>query len=327
MTKYSIIIPVFNVETLLPRCVDSVLAQEYPDFEVLLVDDGSTDGSGRICDEYAGKDRRVKVIHQKNSGVSAARNTGLEHASGEFIVFADSDDCVGPRYLLDFCGCDSDYVCHGLTTYEEDGVEVSRTEMQETHLTASKDNLLNLLKQNYLSFICSKRFKQEIIERYKIRFTPNINYAEDTLFILDYLEHAEKISFFSANNYAYYRYASRETLSNRSSIERLGMVCVANAIICGRFFAKGSQEYNSLFYSRIGFPYVYYYANEFFKNGNHGLRTYQALKCFLNMDVTKEVVRFCPDALWKLPFGERVIRSCFTGNYIRLLIACLSTSH
>lgn len=317
------IVPVFNVENLLARCIESVLEQEYTDYELLLVDDGSTDNSGRICDEYAGKDHRVKVFHQKNSGVSAARNTGLEHASGEYIVFVDSDDRVGPRYLLDFCTCDADYVCHGLTTYHENGTEVSRMELQETHLTASKDNVLKLLKQNYLRFICAKRFKREIIEQHKIRFAVNINYAEDTLFILDYLDHAKKISLFPPNNYLYYRYASRETLSNKSSIARFGMVCVANAIICERFFAKDSREYDSLFYSRIGFPYVYYYAGTFFKNHHRGLRIYQALKCFLSMEDTKKVIRFCPDALWALPYNERTIVNCLHNNRLWLLLACL----
>lgn len=88
----SIIVPVYNVEKYLPQCVDSLLQQTYPNVEIVLVDDGSPDQSGRICDEYAAKDQRVKVIHQKNQGVSAARNNGMAAASGEWITFVDADD-------------------------------------------------------------------------------------------------------------------------------------------------------------------------------------------------------------------------------------------
>ena len=92
--KLSIIIPVYNVELYLPQAVESVLAQSFRDFELILVDDGATDGSGEICDRYAGEDSRVKVIHQKNAGVSAARNAGVAAAQGEYIGFTDSDDII-----------------------------------------------------------------------------------------------------------------------------------------------------------------------------------------------------------------------------------------
>lgn len=95
----SVIIPVYNVENYLRECIDSVLAQTYTELEVLLVDDGSTDGSGAICDEYARQDSRVRVIHQANGGLSAARNTGLRIARGQYISFVDSDDVVGAHFL------------------------------------------------------------------------------------------------------------------------------------------------------------------------------------------------------------------------------------
>ena len=88
----SVIVPVYNVEKYLCQCVDSILGQTYRDLEVILVDDGSPDGCPRICDEYARKDGRVKVIHKKNGGLSDARNAGLEMAGGEYVIFVDSDD-------------------------------------------------------------------------------------------------------------------------------------------------------------------------------------------------------------------------------------------
>lgn len=99
MSPISVIVPVYNVEKYLQRCVDSILAQTFTDYELILVDDGSPDRSGEICDEYAERDNRVRVIHQKNSGVSAARNNGVEVALGEYITFIDSDDWVHCEYL------------------------------------------------------------------------------------------------------------------------------------------------------------------------------------------------------------------------------------
>ena len=92
MAKFSIIVPVYNVEAYLIRCLDSLRTQTYGDYEALLVDDGSTDSSGRLCDEYAGRDGRFRVIHRINGGLAAARNTGLDAAGGKYIMFLDSDD-------------------------------------------------------------------------------------------------------------------------------------------------------------------------------------------------------------------------------------------
>ena len=95
----SIIVPVYNTERFLNRCIDSVLAQTYSDWELLLVDDGSTDSSGSICDEYATQDSRIRVFHKENGGVSSARNLGLDYARGEWITFVDSDDYIAPDMI------------------------------------------------------------------------------------------------------------------------------------------------------------------------------------------------------------------------------------
>lgn len=102
--KISVIVPVYNVEKYLSRCIDSILSQTFTDFELLLVDDGSTDKSGEICDEYAKTDARIKVFHTENRGVSAARNLGIKEASADWISFVDSDDWVEDKYLSDLYG-------------------------------------------------------------------------------------------------------------------------------------------------------------------------------------------------------------------------------
>ncbi len=114
--KYSIIVPVYNAETTLERCVKSILQQEFGDFELLLIDDGSTDKSGEICNQFATKDCRVKVAHQNNKGVSGARNLGLELAQGKRILFIDSDDYVENDYISTFEKMDKDLLITGHQT-------------------------------------------------------------------------------------------------------------------------------------------------------------------------------------------------------------------
>ena len=124
MPLLSIIVPVYNTATYLPACLDSILSQGFTDFEVLLVDDGSSDGSGAICDKYAEADSRVRVFHQENGGVSSARNLGLSQAKGEWIYFVDSDDEMLPdglQTLVDCISDDVDIVMGGILEVEENG--------------------------------------------------------------------------------------------------------------------------------------------------------------------------------------------------------------
>ena len=101
MSRISVIVPVYNVEKYLCKCVDSILVQSYTNFELLLIDDGSTDSSGLICDEYAAKDLRVRVFHKQNGGLSSARNVGISIAMGEYVIFVDSDDYWTSSSVLD----------------------------------------------------------------------------------------------------------------------------------------------------------------------------------------------------------------------------------
>ena len=122
----SVVIPVYNVAPYLQACVDSLLAQRYTDFEVVLVDDGSTDGSGAICDSLAEKDPRVIAIHQKNGGACAARNRGIDNARGEFLVFVDADDLLTEDHLGHLMESDADMVVTGLQMFgASNGVSIS----------------------------------------------------------------------------------------------------------------------------------------------------------------------------------------------------------
>jgi len=124
----SVIIPVYNVEPYLKKCLDSVVTQTYKEIEIILVDDGSTDGSGPICDEYAAQDKRIRVIHKRNGGLSDARNVGLDRCSGRYVTFIDSDDYVASDYVERLYRILVEYnadiaVCDYFEFYDEEPVE------------------------------------------------------------------------------------------------------------------------------------------------------------------------------------------------------------
>lgn len=122
MCCISVIVPVYNSEKTLTRCVDSILLQTFSDFELLLVDDGSTDSSGKMCDDYALKDHRVHVFHKKNGGVSSARNLGLDHVNGKWVAFCDSDDYVNDNWLnifIKYCKNDVELVVQSFNILDQ----------------------------------------------------------------------------------------------------------------------------------------------------------------------------------------------------------------
>ncbi len=164
----SVIVPVYNTEMYLDRCVESIINQTYKNLEIILVDDGSTDGSGRICDAYKTKDKRVKVLHQKNSGPSAARNNGIIIAQGDYIGFVDSDDCIEPDMYESLYRCmkaDVDIVCCGsVSIYTNTKKVVAKTKKECTFNT--EEALLELLRGDLITFsVCDKLFRRQLMEK------------------------------------------------------------------------------------------------------------------------------------------------------------------
>ena len=164
----SIIVPVYNVEQYLPRCLDSILAQTFTDFEVIAVDDGSPDNCGQILDEYAQKDERIKVIHKENGGVSSARNAALDVAQGEYIGFVDADDYVAPdmyKCLINSAksGNDDITICG---YYEVIDAEIKNVAICENeHYITSREGIIGLIKDDaYRGYLCNKLYKKELFD-------------------------------------------------------------------------------------------------------------------------------------------------------------------
>lgn len=215
----SVIVPVYNVEKYLPQCLDSILGQTFTDFEVLLIDDGSPDRCGEICDEYAKKDERVRVCHQQNAGLSCARNTGLRYAKGTYVAFIDSDDYVTPDYLKnlsDILPVDRNrqgVVVGGLSKLLPDG-SLQRVHVPELDIfPADYYRVLTELMGQNVMYACIKLYDNRLIQKQNIQFVPFISGLEDMLFMLDYLVYSDFLFIRDTPDYIYRVGHSMNTLS------------------------------------------------------------------------------------------------------------------
>lgn len=202
--KISVIVPVFNTEQYLSRCVDSILCQSFTSFELLLVDDGSTDGSGSICDTYLVKDNRVRVFHKKNSGASSARNKGIFEARGVYLTFVDSDDLVNECYLEHLMNGDSDLVITGVRHFWGDYLDVKAPKSEKHISMREMPSHWNHPEMNYLyCYPVAKRYRTDLIKENNLWFDENLFYQEDLCFVLSYMIHIDE---FLELPYADYEY-------------------------------------------------------------------------------------------------------------------------
>lgn len=199
--KISIIVPVYNAERYLSRCIESILVQTYAEFELLLIDDGSKDGSGEICDEYAKKDRRIRVIHKENGGVSSARNVGIDKAQGDWVAFIDADDYVESCYiqnLYSYVVCEKQLI---LTGYDSK-FKICRFE----EISLNDDDFVRYLidsKTILHSQPWAKLFNLNVIKRSGIYFPLDIHLGEDAIFNLKYYSVVNVVTFAKDVDYHY----------------------------------------------------------------------------------------------------------------------------
>lgn len=205
----SVIVPVYKVEPYLHCCLDSILAQTFTDFELLLIDDGSPDQSGAICDEYAIKDSRIRVFHKENGGASSARNLGLDNARGEWVTFVDADDIIDSHFLEGLIeitneNVDLDFIQAGCCNYI--GGEIIAVEQQyELYVGNDPAYLFN----NFRGLTVSKLFRLENINKWShglpLRFDEEMRIAEDMAFTLDYILNVKHYAFIPEIGYCYRR--------------------------------------------------------------------------------------------------------------------------
>ncbi|MGM9767309.1 MAG: glycosyltransferase family 2 protein [Candidatus Cryptobacteroides sp.] len=201
--KLSIIIPVYNAEATVRRCVDSVLAQTFTDFECILINDGSTDSSGSICDEYAAKDSRVRVFHKENGGVSSARNIGLDNAKGEWICFIDADDDIQNLDAISTSDLTADIILFALRFVNSEGISSVDSLVPLSKQENTKENYLKAyIHYHIFNSVCAKLIRRNIIG--ELRFDPTIKFGEDALFCLRLMKSVNRIAVCNKVVYTYY---------------------------------------------------------------------------------------------------------------------------
>lgn len=215
--EISIIVTVYNVEDCLKRCLDSIIKQTFSDFEVLLIDDGSTDNSGIICDEYAQKDNRFKAIHKENGGVGSARRVGIDNASGTYSIHIDADDWVEPDMLSTLystaSGEDSDMV---ICDYFEDNGNQSRIIRQNPGQLTNK-NIIRGLSHKLHGSCWNKLIRLDCYKKFGLNFTDGIDFGEDRIMLHRLLSYPMKISYCPQAFYHYVRYEDKKTATNDCS--------------------------------------------------------------------------------------------------------------
>lgn len=222
MVTVSIIIPVYNVEEYIEKCIESLIQQTFSDIEIIVVNDGSTDNSGLICDDMANKDSRIKVIHKNNQGVSSARNVGIKNSKGKYIHFVDADDTVEKNIIEKLVNKMKEKnmdlaLCGYRRLYIEHGCKMKTKEYDVKHFEGSiKDIgflLEHLLKNGLIQGPCWKLFKKEIIEKYNIKFPEEYSFGEDTIFVYKYLLYCKEISIVPGCLYNYIDHQSNSLSS------------------------------------------------------------------------------------------------------------------
>ena len=216
-------IPVYNMEQYLPRCMETMLAQTCQDFEILLVDDGSTDNSGQMCDDYAAKHSDfIRVVHKENGGLSSARNAGIDAAKGKYIIFPDPDDWVEPDYvekLLEYRQqFDADLVCTGYFVDTENNCIPAKKDQLPMTLSGTEAQKALILPPQMGGFAWNKLYRLDIIRENVLRFLDDVGITEDLNFAYRYLAFCQTVCF--APSARTYHYFQRDGAATRSGFSQ-----------------------------------------------------------------------------------------------------------
>lgn len=323
MNKVSIILPIYNVEKYLKKSVDSVINQTYQNLEIILVDDGSKDSSGRICDELTETDKRIKVIHKPNGGLASARNAGYEVATGEYLMYIDSDDVI-KKELVEVCvkkaGMNnSDVVVYGYEKVDELGniLETCVWDNKTYNYEQMLDRLYSSIMEMSFGYAWNKMYRKSILDKSGVLGDPKVIDREDLVYNMELLKYWNKITYI---NYVGYEYLQRSTsLLHNSNLARLKGV---------EYFVNRVHDVNIEKAHRKVFNMVvlHYLADAIIKNilWNTELKTEEKNK------LMKEIIKRCPhkEELYQDSDNPRHMKMLFksinTGNmgyfywYVRL---------
>ncbi len=233
--RFSIIIPVYNTEKYLRQCIESILKQDFSDFELWLIDDGSTDNSGSICDSYRDCDNRVKVVHKTNAGVSSARNVGIEKANGEYVLFIDSDDYLKPHALVTFYNSlnifpDAEYIKGNFYLLidgknELESIWKSGRSRYANRLLTGEEMLTKILKTEF--FTHNSLYKRQFLEEHNLRFNEELTMLEDVVFLIRFCSFAKKCVFQPTETLTY-RFSENSLLRGKWNLAKVKSLAIGS---------------------------------------------------------------------------------------------------
>lgn len=218
----SVVVPAYNAGSYLSGCLESLLGQTYLSFEVILVNDGSTDATAELCDRYSAREPRIRVFHQQNAGVSATRNRAIGYAKGDYLTFVDSDDRVGEVYLENLVNGivpegGRGVVVGGLQTVYPDGSRLVTEVPGREYTNREFDCLFTEVNLHHYWYAASKLYDLSLIREKELLFDEQLNYAEDALFLMNYLKWADYVNFIPSHDYEYIQHEGVSlSRSNRS---------------------------------------------------------------------------------------------------------------
>ncbi len=257
--EISVIIPIYNVEKYLARCLDSIINQTFQNLEIICIDDGSTDNSLTIAEEYANKDKRISIIHQENKGPSVARNIGMKIAKGKYISFIDSDDWIDLDFFEKLYSAaekyNADAACAGIKRPHADGRTPFKLKFDKEMILSTTSEKYKILEIPRKCYVWNKIYKREEIERQNLKFIEKITCCEDVYFTTKFLYYSRNIAI--VPNTAYYYW-----VNNKSITRNLKDKAQVDLLIARKDFIKFSRKHHiqcdEKFYIRDKITYKFF---------------------------------------------------------------------
>ena len=309
MEKVSVIVPIHNTEKYLKRCLDSIIEQSYKELEIILVDDGSTDSSGHICDSYL-NDPRVKVFHLENSGVSSARNVGLNNVTGNYILFVDSDDYIDIDLINDVMLCqsehDTDIVIFNYRIQYESGFVDNTIELDEWFMDRETALKHLLVDDSFHSYLWNKFFAVHLFDG--IVFDEKRNIMEDFLVLPLVFERASSVYILNKQLYTY-NCTRNESLTKRLSAKSYYNICYANRIRYEMYKDRYSELKERLLLYRVSMGYAFLVNVDKRQCDEEMLKEYVMVIDFIK-DNMYSILK-CREISFKLKLECLMIKYCF----------------
>lgn len=291
MVKISVIVPVYRAELYIKKCIESILNQTHTNIELILVNDGSPDKSGLICDSYAVQDSRITVLHQQNQGVSVARNNGIDLVTGDYLIFVDSDDWIETDFLETYIGeveqSGSDLIYQGLVNEHADGTTLLKLPFGRFQNETVADAILIVEYLECLGGACNKLFKSKIIKDNQIRFLPGLSFGEDKIFTLQYFEQVTTLTLLDACKYHYNRISEDSLSRSHHSSEDLFQLIEQEYLLFNRLNHKFRSDallhaVNGRYLSMSKYALLAMYRPHMLKSRSERLQQIRKIKKFKN---------------------------------------------